>query len=222
MFDLFGSKRKAILELPEFQNSLAYARDICALIHAMSDSGCILNIIPVNKDTVSEEYLSLTFSTTLINPLLRWTLNDYYNDFCRTRKFHASSSSYMRSNLSPSEIEERVKENNHFEDEMREKYLSAICHALFRTPETMNLYSRYHNSNYFDISDLLYSCFGIENDGPNCYTASDDEHIPFTWTLVFTTGLSNYSSNGKLKPQSVRSDEISYYTQIFLNELNKH
>ena len=44
MFDLFGSKRKAILALPEFQNTVSVARDFKTIVRGMSDEFCIVNI----------------------------------------------------------------------------------------------------------------------------------------------------------------------------------
>lgn len=220
MFDLFGSKRKAILALPDFQKSLVFANDIRFLIHSMSDTGCFINITP-DKDANIASAFSLTFSTTLTNSLLRYALNDYYSDFCLTNRFHISRGSFSRSNLSQVEIEKRINDSRINEEKIRERYLSNIRQALFKSPDALALYTKYQNSNYFDIYDLLYNCFGIGDSSACRYIASDDEHIPFTWTLPFRTGLSNSYPNGKVKPKSVLCDEINYYTTIFLNELKK-
>ena len=59
MFDLFGSKRKAILALPEFQNTVSVARDFKTIVRGMSDEFCIVNITP--KIRSSETYIELEF-----------------------------------------------------------------------------------------------------------------------------------------------------------------
>lgn len=220
MFDLFGSKKKAILALPDFQKSLAFAKDIHFLIQSMSDTCCFISITP-DKDTNIASSFSLTFSATLTNPLLRLALNDYYSDFCLTNRFHVSRAAFSHSDLSQVEIEKRISNSQIFEEEMRERYLSNIRQALFRSPESQALYAKYQNANYFDIYDLLYNSFGIGDSSSSRYIASDDEHIPFTWTLSLRTGLSNDYPNGKVKPKSVCCDEISYYVTIFLSELEK-
>lgn len=51
------------------------------------------------------------------------------------------------------------------------------------------------------------------------YSPSDDEHIPFTRSFSFRTGLSDNDSNGRFKNEYSRKEEMTYYAEILMSQL---
>lgn len=213
MLDLFGSKRKAILALPEFQNTVFVAKDFTTVVRGMSDEYCFVQVTPKLGST--ESYIQLEFSAVLENSFLRWLLNDYYDIFYRRKLFSFQYNYATHSRLSDEELRQLQDEAHRTEESFRQKSLDNIRSALFPNDSLLALYERHKDSGYTDIGDLLYYGFGI----PDSYVPSDDEHIPFSCTFSFKTGLSDDDSNGKFKNAYTRKEELTYYSEILMSQL---
>lgn len=213
MFDLFGSKRKAILALPEFQNIVSVAKDFKTVVRGMSDEFCIVQVTPKLGST--ESYIRLEFSTVLENSLLRSQLNDYYDVFYRRKLFSFQYNYATHSHMSNEELRQLQDKAHRTEESFRQTYLNGIRSALFPNDSLLALYERHKDFGYTDIGDLLYYGFGL----PDSYIPSDDEHIPFSRTFAFPTGLSDNDPNGKFKNEYTRKEELTYYSEILMSQL---
>ena len=96
MLDLFGSKRRAILNSEQFQNNLTQVRDLRNLVLQMSQSftspALLKRLVQFDDNEVKNivSVLSFTITANIHNPDLRVLLNHYYEDFYvkKIYKFH--------------------------------------------------------------------------------------------------------------------------------------
>lgn len=77
MLDLFGSKRRAILNSEQFQKNIVHVKDLYNLILKMSDADTACKIFITCDDNSSiVSFLTLTFTTQVKNSSLRLLLNE--------------------------------------------------------------------------------------------------------------------------------------------------
>jgi hypothetical protein len=213
MLDLFGGKRKAILALPEFQNIVSVSKDFKAIVRGMSDEFCIVNVTP--KIHLSETYIELEFSAVIENSYLRHYLNKYYDMLYGSRPFAFRYNYATHSSMSEEELQQLQKRAHLAENSIKETYLDTIRQIIFQNDSSHALYEHYKDFGYTDVEDLIYYGFGI----PDTYSPSDDEHIPFTRSFSFRTGLSDNDSNGRFKNEYSRKEEMTYYAEILMSQL---
>lgn len=233
MLDLFGSKRRSILSSKQFQENLIHVRDFRNLILKMSDSNTPPKvIIELNNNFAGSivSHIQLTLTAHVYNPLLRYLLNSYYEDFGLNKFFEDQyNAEYNRSLPNsmtyPIETYEQLKRRvetatetaRKAEDIAHHDALDKISHALFRDEASFSLYESYKKLHGTDIEDFLYDGFGI----PKRYLPSEDDYVPFSYGLSLKTGLLNESRGGGLKSPATIQDERKFYTQILFDELNK-
>lgn len=213
MFDLFGSKRKAILALPEFQNTVSVAKDFKTIVRGMSDEFCIVTITP--KIHSSETYIELEFSAVIENSNIRYWLNKYYDVLYGSKPFAFRYDYSTHSRMSNEELQQLQERARLAEKSARETYLDIIRKSIFHDDSLLALYERYKDFGYTDVDSLVYDGFGI----PERYIPSDNDEIPFTKSFSFRTGLSDEDSNGKFKNEYTRKEEMTYYTEILMSQL---
>ena len=213
MFDLFGSKRKAILALPKFQNIVSVAKDFKTVVAGMSDEFCIVQVTP--KISSTEAYLSLEFAAVVENSNLRYWLNKYYDTLYRSKPFAFRYDYATHSRLSKEELQQLQKRALLAETSAKETYLDIIRTAIFQNDDLLALYERHKDFGYTDVDSLVYYGFGI----PERYVPSNSDAIPFAQSFSFETGLSDNDPNGKFKNEYTRKEEITYYTQILMSQL---
>ena len=227
MLDLFGSKRRAILNSEQFQKNIAHVKDLYNLILKMSDADTACKIFITCDDNSSiVSFLTLTFTTQVKNSSLRLLLNEYYENFSLKKFFNSQYNQSLSSSTAyPAEAPEHILHSvdtamdtaRKATDIARHNALDKIGHTLFRDEASFSLYESCKKRYGIDIDELLYDGFGI----PKNYAPSKDNYVPFSFTFSMETGLLNKYRGGGMKSPATIQDERKFYTQILLDELNK-
>lgn len=225
MLDLFGSKRRAILNSEQFQNNLTQVRDLRNLVLQMSQSftspALLKRLVQFDDNEVKNivSVLSFTITANIHNPDLRVLLNHYYEDFYVKiiYKFHFDPSRHR--NMTQDEYLRCMNNADIKEDEIQRANLNAISHSLFRTDSAFSLFESYKKRYGTKTSDFIYDGFGV----PKRYVPSEDDYedIPFSYRLFLDTGLRNEYRSGEMKSSATIQDERNFYAKILLDELNK-
>ena len=170
MLDLFGSKRRAILNSEQFQNNLTQVRDLRNLVLQMSQSftspALLKRLVQFDDNEVKNivSVLSFTITANIHNPDLRVLLNHYYEDFYvkKIYKFHFDPSRHR--NMTQDEYLRCMNDADIKEDEMQRANLNAISHSLFRTDSTFSLFESYKSVTELELPILFAMVLVFQKD----------------------------------------------------------
>ena len=226
MLDLFGSKRRAILNSEQFQKNIVHVKDLYNLILKMSDADTACKIfITCDDNSAIVSFLTLTFTTQVKNSSLRLLLNEYYENFSLKKFFNSQYNQSLSSSTAyPAKTPEHIIHSidtamdtaRKATDIARHNALDKIGHTLFRDEASFSLYESCKKRYGIDIAELLYDGFGI----PKRYVPSKDNYVPFSFTFSIETGLPDEYRGGMKSPATIQ-DERNFYYKILLDELNK-
>ena len=218
MLDLFGSKRRAILNSEQFQKNIVHVKDLYNLILKMSDADTACKIfITCDDNSRVVSFLKLTLTTHVNNSMLRYLLNTYYENFCLRKIFNFQFNYDRPSNMTDDEIKHRFSVASESEEKQRKDALERIGRALFRDQSSFSLYENYRKRHGTDIYDFVYTGFGMSKS----YVVSEDDYIPFSINVTLKTGLSDEHPNGRIKSEYEAAEERNFYSKILLDELSK-